>query len=251
MGTPFNDSKLSEEMVNRLKRRVDLKALYDIVGHRYTVAGGAILAPEPHDYDIYATNQNEPLDLDAIQDKAEACGWKKVCMTRNALTLRDPKGRIFQFCTYAKCDTSELVRTFDFAHCQAGIDVQYTSGDKPFCIFHCTSAFMQAMMLQKTFFVGSEYPLSSLIRLVKYAKRGFYPVRREYVADMLRILKSVIDRGFVDYVDFKDQMDAIDLNYEGEEVSDLWLAVRDHLLYRSKKDTVESPTSDEKDDFPF
>ena len=251
MGTPFNDSKLSDEMINRLKRRVDIKTLYDIVGHRYTVAGGAILASEPHDYDIYATDKNEPLDLDAIQEKAEACGWKKVCMTRNALTLRDPNGRIFQFCTYAKCDTSELVRTFDFAHCQAGIDVRYMFGDKPFCTFHCTSSFMQAMLLQKTFFVGSDYPTSSLIRLVKYVKRGLYPARRDYLADMLRILTAIIDRGFADYDDFKDQLDAIDLNYDGEEVSDLWLVVRDHLLYRSKKYTGESPTYDEKDDFPF
>ncbi len=110
---------------------------------------------------------------------------------------------------------------------------------------------MQAMLLQKTFFVGSEYPLSSLIRLVKYAKRGLYPARRDYLADMLRILTAVVERGYSDYEDFKDQLDAIDLNYEGEEVAGLWHAVRDHLLYRSKKDTGESPTSDEKDDFPF
>lgn len=251
MGTPFNDSKLSEEMVNRLKRRVDLKALYDIVGHRYTVAGGAILAQEPHDYDIYATNQNEPLDLDSIQDKAEACGWKKVCMTRNAMTLRDPKGRIFQFCTYAKCDTSELIRAFDFAHCQAGIDVQYTFGDDPFCIFHCTSEFMQAMVLQKTFFVGSEYPTSSLIRLVKYVKRGLYSARHDYLADILRILTAVINRGFADYEDFKDQMCAIDLNYESEEMYALWRSVRDHLLHPQEKNTGERPASDEEDDFPF
>lgn len=106
-------------------------------------------------------------------------------------------------------------------------------------------------MLQKTFFVGSEYPLSSLIRLVKYAKRGLYPKRRDYTADILRILTAIIERGYSGYEDFKDQLDAIDLGYEGEETVALWNALRDHLLYLSKKDTGDSQTSDEKDDFPF
>lgn len=250
MGTPFNDQKIDDMMINRLKRRIDLKELYDIIGHRYTIAGGALLVNDPHDYDVYATCKTEPLDLCLIQTRAEERSWTKISLTRNALTMRTKNGTIVQFCAYAKYDAPSLIESFDFAHCQAGIDVTLRA-DKPFCLFHCTSGFMQAMLLQKTFFVGSEYPLSSLIRLVKYAKRGLYPARSDYLADMLRILTAIIERGYSDYEDFKDQLDAIDLNYEGEEVADLWHAVRDHLLYRSKKDTGESPTSDEKDDFPF
>lgn len=237
-------------MINRLKRRIDLKELYDIIGHCYTIAGGALLVNDPHDYDVYATCKTEPLDLCTIQTRAEERLWTKIGLTRNALTMRTKNGTIVQFCEYEKYDTHSLIESFDFAHCQVGIDVTLRA-DKPFCLFHCTSEFMQAMILQKTFFVGSEYPLSSLIRLVKYAKRGLYPARRDYMADMLRILTAIIERGYSDYEDFKDQLDAIDLNYEGEEVDDLWNAVSDHLLYRSKKGTLDSTGSDEKDDFPF
>lgn len=250
MGTPFNNQKIDDMMINRMKRRIDLNELYGIIGNRYTIAGGAILAQEPHDYDIYATDQHEPLDLLAIQANAEKRGWTKVSQTKNALTMRDLRGRIFQFCTYAKCDTSDLIRTFDFAHCQAGIDVTLREY-KPFCLFHCTSEFMQAMMLQKTFFVGSEYPLSSLIRLVKYVKRGLYPTRRDYMADIFRIMTAIVDRGYSDYEDFKDQLDAIDLNYEGEEAAVLWHAVRDHLLHRTKNGTADSPSSDGELFYPF
>ena len=159
MGTPFNDQKIDDMMINRLKRRIDLKELYDIIGHRYTIAGGALLVNDPHDYDVYATCKTEPLDLFAIQTRAEERSWTKISLTRNALTMRTKNGTIVQFCEYAKYDAPSLIESFDFAHCQAGIDVTL-SADMPFCLFHCTSEFMQAMMLQKTFFVGSEYPLS-------------------------------------------------------------------------------------------
>ena len=236
MGTPFNDQKIDDMMVNRLKSRIDIKELYDIIGHSYTIAGGALLVNNPHDYDVYATCKTEPLDLCVIRTRAEERSWTKVCLTRNAMTMRTKNGKIFQFCEYAKEDAPSLIQSFDFAHCQAGISVALREY-RPFCLFHCTSEFMRAMMLQKTFFVGSEYPLSSLIRLVKYAKRGLYPNRRDYTADMIRILTAIIERGYSDYEDFKDQLDAIDLGYEGEETIALWNAVRDRLLNCSEKDT--------------
>lgn len=55
------------------------------------------------------------------------------------------------------------------------------------------------------------------MRVVKYAKRDVFS-GRSYVTSLINILVDVIKRGFEDYNDFKDQLDAVDLGLVDEDI---------------------------------
>lgn len=223
----MNDDTLNTQLVNRLVHRIDLDLLVDICRVDIVVAGGSLLADTPRDYDVYAASSDEPLDFGRLQDELAARRWHRICSTKNAMTVEGPDGNTYQFCTYAKADPYALLRSFDFAHCQVGVLVR-ESGAHPKAAYY-TPEFLRAMALERTFFTGSEYPLSSLARLVKYAQRGWYGKGRGYLPDLFAIFGDVVKRGYRDYGDFKDQLDAIDLVYAEKGAYALWQDVKGRL----------------------
>ena len=50
MGTPFNDHKIDDMMVNRLKSRIDLKELYDIISSHTGQPYDKVFADADRDY---------------------------------------------------------------------------------------------------------------------------------------------------------------------------------------------------------
>ena len=128
----------------------------------------------------------------------------KAFETTNCVTINTNYVKI-QLCKYNYSTMARLVESFDFAHVQVAYDVFsqeviYTEQAK------------EAFISRTTTFTGSEYPLSSLIRLNKYYKRG-YISGRGLIGEVLLIFKAILERGFEDYEDFKDQLNAIDLNF--------------------------------------
>ena len=124
--------------------------------------------------------------------------------TTNCVTLEANSVKV-QLCKYNYPTMARLVESFDFAHVQIAYDiytqeVTYTEQAKEAFISHTTT------------FTGSEYPLSSLIRLNKYYERGRIQ-GRGLIGEVLLIFKAILERGFKDYEDFKDQLNAIDLNF--------------------------------------
>ena len=69
--------------------------------------------------------------------------------------------------------------------------------------------------------MGSKYPLSSMLRAGKYYKRGLM-TRNQYMHCVVRALAATIKRGFIDIPDFKDQLDAIDLQLVEEDALELY-----------------------------
>ena len=130
--------------------------------------------------------------------------------TTNCVTI-EANGVKIQLCKYTYPTMARLVESFDFAHVQIAYDiftqdVTYTEQAK------------EAFISRTTTFTGSEYPLSSLIRLNKYYERG-YISGRGLIGEVLLIFKAILERGFEDYEDFKDQLNAIDLNFFDTEGS--------------------------------
>ena len=137
-----------------------------------------------------------------------------------------PNRQVVQFCRYCRPSLEELVKSFDFTHIQAGITFPGygdgpNSGDA-----YCTEGFIAAALTRSTEYVASEYPFSSIVRVGKYLARG----RLTRVGAAKAVAKALADflrRGFRDYADFKDQLDAIDLSLEEcKEASELYEAVR-------------------------
>ena len=214
-----NDSyDLDTAITERALRRVPAWDISRILGFApFYVAGSSLNAESPNDIDVYPTVEfkESAITKDIERD------YEIVSKTRNAITFKI-KGKTVQICSYIKPSLQALVDSFDFAHCQIGVkygESEYNesygeAGGYPapeIDEVYVSENWKKAKLLQTTFFTGSEYPLSSLIRTVKYANRGIFS-GKSYIIDMLKAVRDIIDRGYEDYDDFKDQLDAVDLN---------------------------------------
>lgn len=232
---------LDNELKCRIKDRMEqrLKPLYStiaiLLSYEYTgyyVAGNSCNADAPHDYDIYP-ECNGKFDFDAIASRVKALGGYVVCKTRNALTL-NMSGKVLQFCNYSKTTCHALIESFDFAHIQVGVavEIEWEPGEPEdgggYSSSHIsavtwTEAWLVAHATETTWYIGSDYPLSSLLRTVKYFQQGAYAKKHEFKKDVLNILNDIISRGYADYQDYKDQLAAIDLLLlESEEKAAAW-----------------------------
>lgn len=230
---------MSETFVNTaIKARLDsrLKNLYSAIAillsydHTdYIIAGNSLNVAKPNDFDIYPDDST--FDFGAIKKRVESFDRAYVvCETRNALTI-NLDGHVLQFCNYSKKTVTALIESFDFAHIQIGavihicwepVDPEDGCGYKNSFVqsVWTTEAYTEAHVIGTTWYTGSDYPLSSLIRCIKYAQRGTYANKHEYKVDVLKILTDIIERGYKDYADYKDQLSAIDLMLLGPDESD-------------------------------
>ena len=213
-----------------IRERMDtrLKSVYSAIAiclsykhHGYFVAGNSCNASAPHDFDLYPWH-NDKFDFEGIKSRIESVGGYVIIETRNALTV-NIGGKIIQFCNYWKPDLISLIESFDFAHIQIGVavNIDWRPGDFENDIggYKCstikfveyTDNWQRAHTLETTWYTGSDYPLSSLLRTVKYFNRGAYANKFEYKKDIINILNNIISRGYKDYQDYKDQLAAIDL----------------------------------------
>ena len=200
-----------DELCSRMRRRFPFEDVKSIIKENsIIVAGGAFSKERPHDYDIYP-------ELGFLFTYKENTNCELLTKTKNARTYRTKNGVIIQFCLYKKPTLIHLIKSFDFAHCQIGA-IAYLEKKKIEEVTY-TDAFIKSKMLNKTWFTGSDYPLSSLIRIQKYIKRGYFE-GRSWMWETFKILTNILERGIIDYDDFKDQLDAIDLGLLPEELEE-------------------------------
>ena len=187
--------------------------VYEILGGKpFILAGGALCGDTVHDFDIYPVKT----DPYTCADLLRALRMKKpvdvsiVAQTKNALTVLLSGGQVVQFCSYSKPSLEELVKSFDFSHIQVG--VMFTGNPEPPHAdgVYYTDAFVMSNVTRCTEYTGSEYPLGSIVRTLKYYKRGKLP-RATAARSIVKMLADVLNRGYAGYADFKDQLDAIDL----------------------------------------
>ena len=171
-----------------------------LVANKAIFAGSAMIPKhEINDIDVFFYNSRDYGNaVDAI------CTVYKYFETPNCVTIKTNNVKV-QLCKYNYPTMRQLVESFDFAHVQIAYDIfsqdiTYTEQAKAAFISHTTT------------FTGSEYPLSSLIRISKYYERGMIQ-GRGLIGEVLLIFKAIVERGFKDYEDFKDQLNAIDLNF--------------------------------------
>ncbi|WP_405325623.1 hypothetical protein [Fibrobacter sp.] len=210
------DTKFEEEISVQLAQRIEARMpfaqkIYDAVGSFY-VAGNSLNEEAPNDFDIYPVWRNQ---FDDVRSKIGEDNV--VCVTKNAVTAKID-GRTVQFCNYFKPSLEELLKSFDFAHVQVGARFTKALNGSPISHVDFTPDWLVAKSTGQTFYTHSEYPISSLVRINKYIKRGNY-IGKSYIRDVIRILTDILNRGIEDYEDFKDQLDAIDLGLFGEDAS--------------------------------
>lgn len=182
---------------NNMFKLLDLMKLADI--KNYYMAGGCF-QKTINDYDLFPVNQN---DFDNIIEKLHE---HVSFISKNAITVKYNNITV-QFCKYHHSSLKELVDSFDFAHCQIGAKIiNHTQLE---AVYYSTN-YVEWKLTDDDFYTGSEYPLSSLFRIFKYKEKF---LQGNYKKEVIKVLIDIISRGYEDYDDFKDQLDAIDLAY--------------------------------------
>lgn len=208
------DNKIHRAIVQRANK-LQFGKVYEILdGRPFILAGGSLCGDPVHDYDVYPCAAR-PYTMADVMERVTSLAGKDptvslMSITKNAVTVMLREGQTVQFCSYLKPTLKELVDSFDFSHVQVGI---WFAGAKEPPVqdnVYYTDAFVAANVTRQTEYTGSEYPTASIVRMLKYYKRG--KMTRAAAGRMvMEALAEVVKRGFADYGDFKDQMDAIDL----------------------------------------
>lgn len=199
--------------------------LYEWQLSEFYIAGGCFGA-DIRDIDLFPVS-NEAFQQ--LQDRIKDVQTKPIYESKNALTF-ECDGLQVQVCQYCYPTLQELVDTFDFAHIQVGVflSVAYTF-DEENRVSSCSIAridtyytddYARSLLTRNTWYtlydvddesrLQAMFPLSSMLRAVKYKERGLMS-KSQYATTMIRILYNLLRRGFSDYGDFKNQLDAIDL----------------------------------------
>jgi hypothetical protein len=210
--------EIKESIRRRARKRVPIQFIREHICKEFYIGGNSLNKMSPNDIDVFPVNDND-FSISPFSESSKV-GLEIICKTKNATTTHIRyKGEYFtiQFCNYYHESLESLVNSFDFSHIQVGLHVQndhlYSSN------VYFTDDYLKSKAIESTEYTKSDYPLSSLIRLIKSGK--------SYIFSMIKIINDIIDRGFIDYNDFKDQLEAVDLGllpekFEDVELKDLW-----------------------------
>ena len=200
--TLSNRVKFVSEKITGLLKQEDYGTIY--------LAGGA-LTGSISDVDLFPTSK-KPLDF--LRTRAPI-----LSETRNATTLEWEPWPV-QLCYYAHDSLEKLVESFDYAHVQAGAELICFENKFLINSIYFTPNFLKAHASDTTWFCGTEFPLSSVVRAGKYYKKGVMS-RGVYIRSVIAALNAMIRRGFLDYEDFKNQLDAVDLGLLPEDFKEI------------------------------
>ncbi len=178
----------------------------DIRDTEFYIAGNSLNGLQRStDVDIFPsdTKNNDKL-LELFKDY-------EIYRTKNAVTY-SLKGKIIQICNYIFPTLKELVYSFDYSHIQVGARIE----DCAVLEVCFTDEYIESRIIGNTEYLGSNYPLSSLIRAFKYKEHKEISKGR-MIYSILSALADIVERGFKDYADFKDQLDAVDLGLLPED----------------------------------
>jgi len=236
-----------------LKRLMPFKDLIGRLGIKQFYVGGSVFLESYNDVDVYFQKYSfESSSL--LPQLREIPECNIIVSTANAITVRF-NNKILQFCRYEKESIEELIDSFDFAHTQIGASVLTDSNEKDYFLIaglYYTEAFKTFRMTGETHYTGTEYPLSSLVRIFKYKK---YFIGRSYIIPVIQILNDIISRGYYDYGDFLDQLNAVDIGLLPEEINDAQedLVTLFNLLEGkgNAKPKYEPAQGEEGEDLPF
>ena len=140
-----------------------------------------------------------------LQDEDEGKPkYRPVFMTTNAITLSDRMQLILRF--YGEPD--EIHSSYDFVHC---MNYWSSKGDE----LVLRKEALEALLTKELRYVGSKYPICSLIRLRKFIGRG-------WTVNAGQILKMVMQIGELDLTKpevLEDQLIGVDVAYFAELIS--------------------------------
>lgn len=132
------------------------------------------------------------------EDKKELPKYRPIWLSSNAITLSDKVQLIVRF--YGDADT--IHSNYDFVHCAS----YWESGENKLVL---RQEALEAILAKELKYIGSKYPLCSVIRTRKFIKRGFTINAGQYLKMVLQINRL----NFLDINTLEDQLIGVDSVY--------------------------------------
>jgi hypothetical protein len=162
----------------------------------------------------YTDNVAELDDVPAeelLKDGVKPEGGKRtkfrvLFVTSNAITLSDQMQLVLRF----QGEVDEIHKNYDFVHCTSS----WTSWDKRLTL--CPEA-LEAILTKELKYIGSKYPICSLIRTRKFITRGWTINAGQYVKMAYQVSKLDLDSASV----LEDQLVGVDSAYFNQLINEL------------------------------
>jgi len=124
--------------------------------------------------------------------------YRPIYITSNALTLSDKIQIVIRFWGEVK----EIHKNYDFVHCTCSYDYRYNKPELP-------SSALERIINKELYYIGSKYPLCSIIRARKFINRGYTIDAGQY----LKMCLQLNDLNLHDISTLKDQLIGVDSAY--------------------------------------
>jgi len=159
------------------------------------------------DYEYFESQPDATITEAFVDDVMPSAGrdtgekYRPVFMSTNAITLSHDIQLILRF--YG--EPAEIHDNYDFVHCTS----YWTSWDKK---LECPKAALSALLSKELIYVGSKYPIASLIRIRKFLKRDFTIT----AGQILKICMTLQDFDLTNPAVLQDQLTGVDVAYFNE-----------------------------------
>ena len=143
------------------------------------------------------TDEEVALEKDA-EDKNNKPKYRPVFLSSNAITLSDK----IQVVTRFYGEVEEIHKNYDFVHCTCS----WTSWDNE---VQLPTKALECIINKELYYVGSKYPLCSIIRTRKYLDRGYHINAGQYV----KMAFQLNELNLFDIKTLEDQLTGVDSGY--------------------------------------
>lgn len=168
-------------------------------GHRGATDGDVAVLGEGDVEDAYD-------DLNEAAQEVEDGSYRPVFISTNAITLSDRIQIVLRF--YGKAD--EIHENYDFVHCT---NYWESATGK----LELRPKALEALLARELRYVGSKYPLCSIIRLRKFIKRGW----SINAGQILKMVMQLQELNLMDIKVLEDQLTGVDSAYFCQVIQDL------------------------------
>lgn len=138
------------------------------------------------------------------EQKAEKPKYRPRYFSTNAISLSDKIQLVIRF--YGSVD--EIHLNYDFVHCTCSYDYKENKVNLP-------SRALEAIINKELYYVGSKYPLCSIIRTRKFVSRGWHINAGQY----LKMCLQLNELNLKDFKVFQDQLAGVDSAYFNEAIA--------------------------------
>lgn len=132
--------------------------------------------------------------------------YRPTYFTTNAISLSEKIQIVIRF--YG--DVNEIHQNYDFVHCTCSYDYRENKVNLP-------ARALEAIINKELFYIGSRYPLCSIIRTRKFVGRGWTINAGQY----LKMALQLNELNLKDFNTFKDQLAGVDSAYFEQAIRQL------------------------------